>query len=92
MENKKVYIVYQLGYDGTNILEILGVYDTYDKAEKVYLQNINDNIEDYDYCVDEECNDRIYELIHRMTRLFKGDYQENWDNYLEIHIEEQEVK
>lgn len=92
MENKKVYVVYQLGYDGTNILEILGVYDTYDKARKVYLQNINDNIEDYDYGVDEECDDRIYELTHAMTRLFKGGYQENWDNYLEIHIEEQEVK
>lgn len=92
MKNKKVYVVYQLGYDGSNVLEILGVYNSYDVARKVYLQNINDNIEDFDYGVDEECDDRTYELTHAMTRLFKGGYQENWDNYLEIHMEEQEVK
>lgn len=92
MENKKVYIVYQLGYTGTNVLEILGVYDTYNKAEKEYLQNINDNIENFDYGVDKECDDRIYELTHRMTRLFRGGFQENWDNYLEIHLEEKGVE
>lgn len=88
----KVYVVYQLGYTGNNELEILGVYDRYTKAEKVYLQNIQDNIEDFDYGIDEECDDRVYELQHRMTRLFKGGLQENWDNYLELHISEQEVK
>lgn len=88
----KVYVVYQLGYTGSNELEILGTFDDYKKAEQVYLQNINENIDDFDYGVDEECDDRIYELTHRMTRLFKGGYQENWDNYLEIHMEEQEVK
>lgn len=88
----KVYVVYQLGYTGSNELEILGTFDDYKKAEQVYLQNINENIDDFDYGVDEECDDRIYEITHRMTRLFKGGYQENWDNYLEIHMEEQEVK
>ena len=88
----KVYIVYQLGYTGSNELEIIGTCNDYKKAEKVYLQNINENIEDFDYGVDEECDDRIYEITHRMTRLFKGGYQENWDNYLEIHMEEQEVE
>lgn len=88
----KVYVVYQLGYTGSNELEILGVYDRYTKAEKVYLQNIQDNIEEFDYGVDKECDDRVYELQHRMTRLFKGGLQENWDNYLELHISEQEVK
>lgn len=88
----KVYVVYQLGYTGSNELEILGTFDDYKKAEQVYLQNINENIDDFDYGVDKECDDRIYEITHRMTRLFKGGYQENWDNYLEIHMEEQEVK
>ena len=87
----KVYVVYQLGYTGSNVLEILGVFKEYKNAEKIYWQYINDNVEDYDYGVDEECDDRIYELTHRMTRLFGGGYQENWDNYLEIHIEEQEI-
>lgn len=88
----KVYVVYQLGYTGSNELEILGTFDDYKKAEQVYLQNINENIDDFDFGVDKECDDRIYEITHRMTRLFKGGYQENWDNYLEIHMEEQEVK
>lgn len=87
----KVFIVYQLGYTGFNELEILGVYNNYKDAEKIYLQNINDNIDDFDFGVDEECNDRIFEITHRMTRLFKGGFQENWDNYLEIHMEEKEV-
>ena len=87
----KIFIIYQLGYTGTQQLEILGAYDNYKKAEKIYLQNINDNIEDFDYGVDKECDDRVFELSHRMTRLFKGGYQENWDNYLEIHMEEIKV-
>ena len=87
----KIFIVYQLGYTGTQQLEILGVYENYKKAERTYLQNINDNIEDFDYGVDKECDDRVFELSHRMTRLFKGGYQENWDNYLEIHMEELKV-
>ena len=84
----KVFIVYQLGYTGTNELSILGVYNNYKDAEKVYLQNINDNIDEFDFGIDKECNDRIFEITHRMTRLFRGGYQENWDNYLEIHMEE----
>lgn len=87
----KVFIVYQLGYTGTNELSILGVYNNYKDAEKVYLQNINDNIDEFDFGIDKECNDRIFEITHRMTRLFRGGYQENWDNYLEIHMEEKEV-
>lgn len=88
----KAYIVYQLGYTGSSELEILGVYNNYKNAEKVYLQNINDNIDDFDFGVDKECDDRIFEITHRMTRLFKGGYQENWDNYLEIHMEEKEIE
>ena len=87
----KVYVVYQLGYTGSNVLEILGVFKEYKNAEKIYWQYINDNVEDYDFGFDKECNDIVTETT-RMTRLFKGGYQENWDNYLEIHIEEQEVK
>ena len=88
----KVYVVYQLGYTGSNELEILGVYKNVRFAEDKYFGQISDKIKDYDYGIDKECDDRIYEITHRMTRLFGGGYQENWDNYLEIHIEEQEVK
>lgn len=88
----KVYVVYQLGYTGSNVLEILGVYKNVRFAEDKYFEQINDNIKEYDFGFDKECNDFKISNTHMMTRLFKGGYQENWDNYLEIHIEEQEVK
>ena len=87
----KVYVVYQLGYTGSNELEILGVYKNVRFAEDKYFEQIRDNIKDFDFGFDRECNDIVTETS-RMTRLFKGGYQENWDNYLEIYIEEQEVK
>lgn len=86
----KVYIVYQFGYNGSELMEILGVYSNIGEAKKVYLQNIEDNIKEYDFDYDEECKMFSINDTHNMTRLFKG-YQENWDNYLEIHIEKREV-
>lgn len=90
----KVYVVYQLGYTGSNVLEILGVYNDIGEAKQRYLKEIEENIKEYDFDYDKECKlvtlDK--EGKHNMTRLFRGGYQENWDNYLEIHIEEQEVK
>ena len=88
----KVYLVYQLGYTGSNKLEILGVFRNIGEAKQCYLKNIEDNIKEYDYDYDEECKYASWSNTHNVTRLFKGGLQENWDNYLEIHIEEQEVK
>ena len=88
----KVYIVYLLGYDGCQELDILGVYQDYKMAEAKYLQEIEENIKEYDYDYDEECKDTRKGTEFRMSRLFKGGYQENWDNYLEIYIEEKEVQ
>lgn len=87
----KVYVVYLLGYTGSNELEILGVYKDIKSAEKRYYQEIIDNIADFDFDYDKECED-ITTKTGRMSRLFKGGYQENWDNYIEIHLEVQEVK
>ncbi len=90
----KVYVVYQFGYNGSELMEILGVYKNIGEAKKVYLDNIEENIKKYDYDYDKECKlvtlDK--EGKHNMTRLFKGGYQENWDNYLEIHIKEKEME
>lgn len=88
----KVYVVYQLGYTGSNELEILGVFKDLEKAKETYRFLIKDNIKNYDFVEDNECK-YTEELIngHCMTRLFGGGYQENWDNYLEICIEQQEV-
>lgn len=89
----KVYVVYQLGYTGSNELEILGVFRNIEEAKKCYSDTINDDIKEYDFDYDEETPYRD-ELINGfcMVRLFGDGYQENWDNYLEIYIEEQEVK
>ena len=87
----KVYVVYVLGYTGSNELEILGVYKDIESAEDRYFREIKENIENYDYDFDKECNDIVSEL-GRVTRLFKGGYQENWDNYLEIYLSVEEVQ
>ena len=87
----EVYVVYQLGYNGSQILDILGIYKNIRFAEDKYYKIINENIKDYDFGIDKECND-IGNNEFKMTRLFKGGYQENWDNYLEIHLEKKDVK
>ena len=93
MENKKVYVIYQFGYNGRDFMDILGVYANIEEAKKVFLQNINDNIKNHDYSVDEE-TPYIGELFNGfcMVRLFKSGYEENWDDYLEIYISEEGVK
>ena len=49
----KVYVVYLLGYTGSNELEILGIYKDIEKAKKVYRDNIEDNIADFDFDYEE---------------------------------------
>lgn len=89
----EIYIVYELGYTGTNQLEILGAYKNIGEARKIYQSHIDENIKEYDFVVDNECGDTVdIEGTHRMIRLFGNGYQENWDNYLELHIEKVEVK
>lgn len=88
-----VYVVYYLGYTGSNELEILGVYQNIGEAKQKYLKEIEENIKEYDYDYDKQCHYQSYnDGTASMTRLFGGGYQENWDNYLEIHIEKHEVK
>lgn len=89
----EVYIVYQYGYcDGSSFMEILGLYKDIEEARKEYLNEIEENIKEYDFDYDEECKHCTISDTHNMTRLFKGGYQENWDNYLEIHIARKEIK
>lgn len=89
----EVYVVYVLGYTGSNELQILGIYKDIDEARQVYLTEIEENIKEYDFDYDKECIHQQYNHgTASITRLFKGGYQENWDNFLEIYIEKQEVK
>lgn len=87
----KVYVVYQLGYGQEICLDFLEIYEDYKMAEAKYLKEIENNVKDYDFVIDEECNDRRVKMEYRTTRLFRFQ-QENWDNYLEIYIEEKEVQ
>lgn len=89
----KVYIVYELGYTGSNELEILGVYKDIETAKKMYRDSVAKSRVAFDFDYDNE-TPYTEELINGecMVRLFGGGYQENWDNYLEVYIEEQEVK
>lgn len=49
------------------------------------LKLIQENVKDYNFVIDEECNEKTYDLKEIMTRLFYH-HQENWDNYIEIKI------
>lgn len=89
----EVYVIYQCGYcDGSNFMEILDIYENIGEAKQKYLIEIEENINECDFGYDEECRHFTINDTHSMTRLFRGGYQENWDNYLEIHIEKREVK
>lgn len=90
----KVYVVYQNGYcEGFKIMNILGVYNNIGTAKKTYLYNIEENIKSCGYNYDKECKHITLdkEGKHCMTRLFNNNV-ENWNDYLEIHIEEREVE
>lgn len=92
-DKNNVYVVYQLGYTGTSQLDILGIYSNIGEARQKYKTVVEENIKEYDYAYDKECTNHSYnDGTANMTRLFKGGLQENWDNYLEIHIEKREIK
>ena len=81
----KVYILREFikneDCDGEPYLYIAGVYANKQLATAKMNKLINDNVDNYDFVIDEEDN----------HRLFYGT-QENWDNYIEYDIIEEEVK
>lgn len=89
----KVYVVYQVGYTGKQEAEILGTFYDIEEAKKVFKRYIDDNIKEYGFVFDEQ-TPYTETLVcgECMVRLFGNGYQKNWDNYLEIYIQEQEVR
>lgn len=89
----KVYVVYESNYgeilsdNGFNATDIIGVFFNKNEALKCKMEHIKIGKEN-GYIVDEEiedinnCNDII---------MFR-EYQENWNCYYEIRIEEREVE
>lgn len=92
----KVYIAKQENYHvlacEIGACMILGVYDNIDKALDKILQNINEDMTEYDYVLDNECDLEQFKKDKKdCIRLFYK-YQENWEYYCEYCIEEHEVQ
>ena len=78
------------------ITEIIGVYNSYEKAYNQALSLEKENIDNFDYVEDEEdlslaVNETEKDSKSGSIRMFY-EYQENWDRYFEIHIEKVEVE
>lgn len=91
----KVYIAVEENYHmlacEIGASEILGVYDTKEKALDKILIDINDSIENYDYVIDTECDLETFKKDKiGCIRLFYKE-QENWDYHCEYRIVESEV-
>ena len=88
----KVYLVYEtnsreLQLDGCNEADIIGIFDSLEKAQKCKKERINNGIKD-GYIIDEELGEEIEEC--KSVIMFSG-YQENWDRHYTIIIDEREL-
>lgn len=92
----KVYIALEENYhllaSEIGASEILGVYDTKDKALDKILDDIKISIEEYDYVIDEfDDLEQFKKDKIGCIRLFYKE-QENWDYHCEYRIVESEIK
>lgn len=78
----KVYILIEQCFEpcNENYITILGVYKTEEDAKAKQKQTIEGNINNFDFVLDTQTENRIFFLS-----------QENWDNYIEYSIHEQEI-
>lgn len=91
----KVYIALEENYHTLaceiGASEILGVYNTIDKALDKILKDIEISINEYDYVIDNECDlEEFKKDKSGCIRLFYKE-QENWDYHCEYRIVESEV-
>ena len=92
MQKKYVYIVYSLVInEERKEIEILGTFNNKEIAKKCYLDNIQDNIENYNFVVDKNCNKLNLNYYTSVTRLFYKQ-ENNYNNYLEFYIKRVEVE
>lgn len=87
-----MYLVYESLYGDLlqecDSTEIIGLYDSYEKALEKAKQNIKRDIKTNNYVLDNERNNLEED---NFIRLFYN-YQENWNDYYEIFIKKMEVK
>lgn len=91
----KVYIAVEENYHTLacelGASEILGVYDTIDKALDKILKDIETSINEYGYVIDNECDLEQFKIDKiGCIRLFYKE-QENWDCHCEYRIVESEI-
>lgn len=91
----KIYIALEENYHilacEIGASEILGVYDTIDKALDKILKEIETSINKYDYVIDNECDlEKFKNDKMGCIRLFYKE-QENWDYHCEYSIVEKEI-
>lgn len=91
----KVYIAleerYNLLANENGASEILGVYSTVDKALNKLLNDIEINVNEYNYVIDTDCDlEKFKKDKVGYVTLFYG-VQENWDYYCEYRIIEKEM-
>lgn len=92
----KVYIVkenfynYDSGEEVTSV--ITAVYNAREKAVKKRKEIIADNISNFGFIVDEEITKKHEGNTSNLDLIILfWDFQENWNNYIELEIIEKEV-
>jgi len=86
----KVYVLierlynYESGEEDTSFID--GVYTTKEKAENNMKKRIKDYVENFDFLEDE------YNTQETSCKVLFYDFQENWNNHIEIEIIESEVE
>lgn len=84
----KVYVLIEQVYPANETMHnnVLGVYTNPWEAETEKQKEIENNIKNFDFVRDEENTNNIFAI----ERIFQW-FQENWDNYIEYKITENEV-
>jgi acyl CoA:acetate/3-ketoacid CoA transferase alpha subunit len=84
---QEIYILNQMVYNNCEetYSEIIGAFENYRTAENKMRELIKENVKDFNFVIDNECDMKIFDLNEIQTRLFFYN-QENWDNYIEIKI------
>lgn len=78
----KIYILIEHVFEPCNesYINIIGAFNTLEKAENRKNKIIKENIKNYDFIMDNQSKNRIFNT-----------FQENWENYIEYYLEEKEV-
>lgn len=90
MKGSKVYLLIETDYNTDGDLavdnEILGIYEDLEHAKKVMHEEMQRNIEDYEFVSDSDNESK------ELSKILFWNYEENWNNYIEFNIIEKEIE